>query len=136
MTMRGMQNQTIEPGYAGATINSNTTTVSALTIDTQGFGKVGFALYAGTLTDGEYQLAATETDNADGTTGAAAPANGYITQETLIASNTVKKVEFVPSKRYVRLTIVSTGVTSGCVFKGAVAIKSEPINAPAGSAIP
>lgn len=128
---KGLENVKCAPGYAGATISTNTTTVSALVIDTQGYDKAGFALYAGTRTDGSYQLAMTETDNADGSTGAAAPANGYTVQETLIASNTVKKVECVPSKRYVVLNIVSTGVTTGCVMKGAVALLTEPKNSPA-----
>ena len=52
-------------------------------------------------------------------------------QETLTASNTVKKVEAQPTKRYCRLRITSTGVTTGCVFKEATAVLSDPKNAPA-----
>lgn len=127
--MKGLQNQSVIPGYAGGTIATNTDTSGGITIDTQGYGKVGFALYAGAFTDGAYLLEITETDNADGTTGAAdVPA--YTVQQTVSASNTVKKVEAVPTKRYVRLNIASTGTTTGCVFKGAVAVLSEPINAP------
>jgi hypothetical protein len=42
----------------------------------------------------------------------------------------VGKVECKPSKRYVRLVITSTGVTTGCVFKGGVAVLSESKNNP------
>lgn len=127
--MKGLQNQSAIPGYAGGTIATNTDTSGGITIDTQGYGKVGFTVHAGALTDGTYLLEITETDNADGTTGAAdVPA--YTVQQTVSASNTVKKVEAVPTKRYVRLNIASAGTTTGCVFKSAVAILSEPINAP------
>lgn len=127
--MKGLQNQSVIPGYAGGTIGSNTDTSGGITIDTQGYEKVGFAVYAGTRTDGSFLLEITETDNADGTTGAAdVPA--YTVQGTMTASNSVGKVECKPTKRYVRLNIASTGVTTGCVFKGAVAVLSGPINAP------
>lgn len=117
------------PGYAGATIGSSTTTTSTTVIDTQGFESVMFALYAGTLTDGSYLMKILETDNSDGTTGAAEVA-AYQEQDTLIASNTVKKVGAKTSKRYCTLSIVSSGVTSGCVFKGAIALLAGAKNAP------
>lgn len=127
--MNDLQNKQCIPGYAGGTINTDTDTGGGITIDTQGFEKVGFALYAGTRTDGSYLLKITETDNADGTTGAAEVAS-YTVQDTLTASNTVKKVETKVNKRYVRLRITSSSTSSGCVFKGAVAILSQPRNAP------
>lgn len=117
------------PGYAGATISSSTTTTSTIVIDAQGFESVMFALYAGTLTDGTYQLKILETDNSDGTTGAAEVAS-YQQQDTLIASNTVKKVGAKLSRRYCTLSILSATVTSGCVFKGAIALLSGARNAP------
>ncbi len=116
-------------GYAGGTISSSTTTTSAVVIDMQGFESLMFTLHAGTLTDGTYLLKILETDNADGTTGAAeVPA--YEVQDTLIASNTVKKVGCGPGKRYRTLSIDSATVTSGCVFKSAVALLSGAKNAP------
>ncbi len=127
--MDSMESQSLIPGYAGGTINTNTDTSGGITIDTQGYEKVGFALYAGTLTDGSYALKILETDNSDGTTGAA-EVPSYSVQQTLTASNTVKKVEAKPTKRYVRLRITSTGVTTGCVMKGAVAVLSEARNNP------
>ncbi len=58
-------------GYAGATIATATDTDSAVIIDTQGFESVAFAVYVGAITDGQYVLKIMETDNSDGTTGAA-----------------------------------------------------------------
>lgn len=130
MSDSGLQNQKVTPAYAGGTINTDTDTGGGITIDTQGFEKVGYVLHAGTRTDGTYVLKITETDNADGTTGAA-EVGSYIVQETLNASNTTKKVETKPNKRYQRLRITSSSTSSGCVFKGAVAILSDPRNAPA-----
>lgn len=117
------------PGYAGATISSSTTTTSTIVIDTQGFESVMFALYAGALTDGTYLLKILETDNSDGTTGAAEVAS-YQQQDTLIASNTVKKVGAKTSRRYCTLSILSAAVTTGCVFKGAIALLAGARNAP------
>jgi hypothetical protein len=116
-------------GWAGATIGSNTDTDSAIVIDTQGFESVAFAVYAGTRTDGSYLLKIRETDNPDGTTGAAEVA-AYQAQDTMNTSNVVKKVGAKTTKRYCTLRITSTGVTTGCVFKGAVAILGTPKNAP------
>lgn len=117
------------PGYAGGTIGSSTTTTSPIVIDTQGFESSMFALYAGTLTDGTYQLKILETDNPDGTTGAA-EVGAYEQQDTLIASNTVKKVGAKTNRRYQTLSIVSAAVTTGCVMKGAIALLSGAKNAP------
>ncbi len=117
------------PGYAGATISSSTDTTSTIVIDTQGYESVAFALYAGTLTDGTYLLKILETDNSDGTTGAAEVA-AYQVQDTLTASNTVKKVGAKTNKRYCTLRITSATVTSGCVFKGAVALLGGAKNGP------
>jgi hypothetical protein len=126
----GLKNQKVSSGYAGGTINSDTDTTGGVTIDTQGFGKVGFTVHSGTRTDGSYVLKITETDNADGTTGAA-EVGSYNVQETMTASNAVGKVETAPTKRYCRLRITSTGTSSGCVFKEATAHLSDPRNAPA-----
>lgn len=129
--MAGIQNQSLIPAYAGTTISTNTDTNGGITIDTQGYDKVGFAVYAGTRTDGAYQLKIFETDNSDGTTGAAeVPTNAYTVQNTMNASNTVGKVEAKTNKRYCRLVITSTGVTTGCVFKGGIAALSEARNNP------
>lgn len=119
-------------GWGGATINSNTTTTSTVVIDSQGFESVMFAVYSGTLTDGDYELNILETDNADGTTGAA-EVGSYQVQQGFTNDtddNMVKKVGAKLTKRYCTLSIISTSVSSGCVFKGAVALLSGAKNNP------
>lgn len=117
------------PGWAGATINSDTNTTSTIVIDSQGFESVGFLVYAGTRTDGSYLLKILETDNSDGTTGAA-EVGSYQVQGTVSASDTVKKVGAKLTKRYCTLRITSAGVTTGCVFKGAIAVLGGARNNP------
>ena len=117
------------PGWAGATIASNTDTDSTIVIDRQGFDSVAFALYCGTRTDGSYVLKIRETDNPDGVTGAAEVAK-YQSQGTMNASNTVGKVGAALTKRYCTLRITSSGVTTGAVFKSAVALLGNPVVAP------
>lgn len=129
MTQDLANNIKATPGWAGATISSSTTTTSTIVIDMQGFESVTFATYVGTVTDGSYLLKILETDNPDGTTGAA-EVPLYQTQGTITASNTVKKVGAKPTKRYCTLSIVSTSVSSGAVFKGAIAILGGAKNAP------
>lgn len=117
------------PGWAGATIATDTDTTSTIVIDAQGFESVMFAVYAGTRTDGSYLLKILETDNSDGTTGAA-EVGSYQVQGTISASNTVKKVGAKLTKRYCTLRLTSSSTTSGCVFKGAIALLGGPKNAP------
>lgn len=116
-------------GWAGATIASNTNTTSTIVIDSQGFEGVAFAVYNGTRTDGSYLLKIMETDNADGTTGAD-EVGTYQVQNTITTSNVVAKVGAKLTKRYCTLRITSTGVTTGSVFKGSVAILGGARNAP------
>jgi hypothetical protein len=124
-----IQSQKIIPAYAGGTINTDTDTGGGITIDTQGFEKVGYALHAGTVTAGTLELKITETDNSDGTTGAV-EVGSYTVQETLTASNTVKKVETPANKRYQRLRMTSAS-SANLVVKSAVAILSGARNNPA-----
>lgn len=124
-------NLKVIPAWAGATINSNTDTDSTIVIDTQGYeNQVLVAVYSGTITDGAFALKARETDSADGTTGAA-EVGTYTVQQSFAASddNAVKKVAVRTTKRYLTLRITSTGVTSGGVFKGAIALL-RPKDAP------
>jgi len=126
-----VNNLKLAAGWAGATIATNTDTDSTVVIDTQGFEAVAFALYSGAITDGSFLLKIRETDNADGTTGAA-EVGAYQVQNTMVAAddNVVKKVGAKVNKRYCTLRITSTGVTTGGVFKGAVAVLGKPRVAP------
>lgn len=118
-----VHNISVKPAWPGATIATNTDTTATVVIDSAGCEAVAFAVYSGAYTDGTYLLKIMETDNSDGTTGAAEVA-AYQQQDSFGAasSTTVKKVGAVLSKRYCTLRITSTGTTTGCVFKGAVAL--------------
>lgn len=110
--------------WAGATINSNTTTTSTVVIDTLGCeSEVEFIVHSGTITDGSYVLRIMQTDNADGVTGAT-EVPSYLYQDTFAATedDTVQCVGARLSRRYCTLRLVSTGVTTGGVFKSAVAL--------------
>lgn len=126
-----VNNVKVTPAWAGATIASNTDTTSTVVIDSQGFDSIAFAVHSGAYTDGTYVLKIMETDNADGTTGAA-EVGSYIVQNSFGAasSNLVKKVGAKLTKRYCTLRITSTGTTTGCVFKSGIAILGNPRNAP------
>lgn len=111
-------------GWAGATIATDTDTTSTIVIDTQGYSKsVMFAVYSGAITDGAYVLKIMETDNSDGTTGAA-EVGAYLFQDSFALSedSVVQKVGAQLSKRYCTLRITSSATTSGGVFKGAIAL--------------
>lgn len=124
----GLNNMKAQVGWAGATISTNTDTDSATIIDTQGFEKAGFTVHSGTRTDGSYLLKIMESDDSGGASPVEAPA--YLVQNTLAASNTVAKVECKTTKRYQFLRTTSSAVTSGCVFKEATSLLSDPKNAP------
>ncbi|MBX4992279.1 hypothetical protein ABID08_000709 [Rhizobium binae] len=114
-------------------ISSNTTTNGAI-IDTQGFESVEFVIQSGTLTDGSYAPTITEGDQAnlsDGSATAAADLLGTAASATFAATddNVAKKIGYKGGKRYIRLNIVSTGVTTGGTL-GATAIKGNARNRP------
>lgn len=117
----------IKPAVAfnPATISSSTTTAGNI-IDTLGYGSVEFILTSGTRTDGTFTPLIEEGDDpALGDNVAVDDANLFGTEAgaALSASNSVKRVGYrVGNKRYVRLSYVSSGVTSGCTSMGAVAL--------------
>lgn len=118
-------------GWAGATISTDTDTTSTIVIDSQGYEAVMFVVYSGAITDGAYSLKILETDNADGTTGAA-EVGSYQAQGSFAAADdsVVKKVGAALTKRYCTLRLTSTGTTSGGVFKGAVALLGGALSKP------
>lgn len=120
-----------------ATISSNTTTAGNI-IDTQGYNTGSFIIFSGTITDGTYTPLIEEGDDS-GLSDAAAVSDTYLLpsgtgQEAGIAfvaanDNVVKKIGYITQKRYVRLSLVSTGVTTGGTL-GALSILGEPAAAP------
>ncbi len=116
-----------------AAITSNTTT-NGVIIDTKGFDSLEFVILTGTLTDGTYTPALIEGDDpalADGAAVAAGDLLGTVAGATIAATddNKVKKLGYRGNKRFVRLTLVSTGATTGGTI-GAVAVQGHPRSAP------
>ncbi len=116
---------------APAIIDSDTTTEGEI-IDTQGFESLEFVLQTGELTDGAFAAVLNDSD-ADDMTGeavvAAAGLIGSLPDFDDSEGDTVKRVGYRGSKRYVRLDVVSTTTTDGGLV-GAIAIQSNPRNAP------
>lgn len=111
---------------------SSNTSVAGVSIDTKGFESATFAIQSGTLTDGTYTPEVSESD--DNITFTAVADDFLIGTEAnavLVATddNKVKTIGYVGKKRYVKLTITSTGVTSGGTL-GASVILGHPISAP------
>lgn len=115
-----------------AAITTNTTT-NGVEIDTQGYDSVTFAMQSATITDGTYTPLIEETDTAGSGYTAVADADLTVTEASVafVATddNVVKKIGYLGNKRYVRLSYVSTGVTSGGTL-GALAILGGASQAP------
>lgn len=97
-------------------ITSNTTTVGN-TIDTLGYEAIEFLIQSGTITDGSYAFQVFEGDASNMSDEAQVAAGNILgTIPTLISTddNVVKRFGVkMGSKRYMRLKVVSTGVTTG-----------------------
>lgn len=113
-------------------ITSSTTTNSAW-IDTAEYYGLEWAVCSATITDGIYAFQLQESTLADHSDASVVDADFVITDvnNRFIASddNVCKKVGYVGKKRYARLNIVSTGVTTGGTLS-AVAILGFPRHAP------
>lgn len=114
-----------------ASISSSTTTNGNI-IDTQGYNALTLILSVGSRTDGTYTPLVRHGDAADLSDVADVDDADLVGTEALAAisaSNTVKKIGYVGNKRYVRLSVVSTSVTTGATV-GATAILGRPAVGP------
>lgn len=113
-------------------ITTNTTTVGNI-IDTKGFNSIVFAILSKVITDGAYALKVEDGEDSGLSDAADVPAAdvlGALTGFVAADDNVVKRIGVVSKKRYVRLSIVSTGVTAGVDIMSAVAILGHPLRAP------
>lgn len=116
-----------------AAISSNTTT-NGVVLDTAGYEGIMFVLHTGAWTDGTYTMALLEGDTNSPVSAVAdddllPSGTGQEAAAALGAANSVAKIGYRGTKRYVRLTVVSTGVSTGATV-GATAILGYPTNAP------
>jgi len=128
---------TISTGIALANqdITTNTTTAGAI-IDTLGYEALEFVVSTGTITDGSYAFKI-ETGNDSGLSDAvditASTTQVVIGDKTALAAaddDTTRRLGVVEFDRYVRLSLVSTGVTTGGTNFSAVAIKAHAKSVP------
>lgn len=107
-----------------AAITTNTTTVG-IVIDTQGYDSLTLAIQSATITDGTYTPLVEECATSGGTYTAVVDADLTVTEASIafvaVDDNVVKKIGYLGTQRYVRLSLVSTGVTTGGTL-GAMAI--------------
>ena len=114
---------------------ASNTTVNGAIIDTKGYDSLTFVFQTGTITDGDYTLLIQEGNNS-GLTDAAAVADADLLGTEAGASfsadtddNKVSEIGYRGNKRYLRLSVVSTNVTTGGTV-GATAILGNPQFAP------
>ena len=110
-------------------ISSDTTTAGNI-LDLQGFEGIEFLITAGSITDGAYAVLIEEGDDS-GLSDAAAVADSDLLGTELLAAftatddNKVSKIGYIGQKQFVRLSLVSTGTTTGGTF-GALAVLGHP----------
>jgi hypothetical protein len=112
-----------------ASIATNTTTVGP-SIDTTGFESVTLFVELGARTDGTFLPVVQGSDDnstfADVTDGFLI---GTEAEASLNTANTIKSIGYVGKRRYVRLSMVSSGVTSGATVS-ATAILADAVKRP------
>lgn len=115
-----------------STIASDTTT-DGNTIDMQGYNSIMFTLITGTRTAGTLTPLIEESDTGAFTGEETAVADddlvGTEAAAALSAANDISKIGYIGKKRYVRLTIVSTGSTDAFVVTGSAILgdgQSDP----------
>jgi len=116
-----------------ATIASNTTTVGEI-IDTANFDMgVYFSLFCTAYTDGTYTLTIEEGDDAALADATTVSSDQLIGSLASVSAATTHGTGVLPStgvhstKRYVRPSIVSTGVTTGATV-GIVCVKGKEVS--------
>jgi hypothetical protein len=126
---------TVTSGLNIGAISTNTTT-SGPWIDTLGAYGLTYSILSGTITDGTYTPNLQESDSDAGSHSDASNVStdfviGTYADATFVAAddNTAKKLGYAGKKRYVRLQLVSTGVTTGGTLS-ASAIVGIPRHAP------
>lgn len=108
-----------------AAISTNTTT-AGVEIDTQGFEALTFVIETGARTDGTVTPLIQESDTSGSYSGSVGDDDlvGLEVDAALSTAQSRSRIGYVGHKRYVRLSLVSTSVTTG-LTAGATAILSS-----------
>ncbi len=134
--MRDLHNNIDVRRAISPVVATDDTAIVSQIIDCAGFDGVEFAIITGTLADADATFAVlVEHDDASNlATAAAVPDSQLLGTEagasfTFAADNVTKKIGYIGTKRYVRLTITPTGNTGNAPI-AAVAIMGFPKLAP------
>jgi hypothetical protein len=107
------------------------TTTNGNIIDMQGYDSVIFYFSVGTVSDGTYTPLIQEGDESD-LSDATAVSDADLTDTeanaALSESNTIKKIGYTGSKRYIRFNVVSASTSSGATGVNAIAVQGHPAN--------
>lgn len=131
MASRDLKNNIkIVNGLNIASITTNTTT-AGVEVDTQGFESVTFECMTGARTDGTITPLLQESDVSGTYSGSVADEDliGLEADAALSTSHARSRFGYIGTKRYQRLSFVSTGVTTG-LTAGASVILGNPKSAP------
>jgi hypothetical protein len=97
-----------------ASISTNTTT-AGVEIDTQGYESVTFEVITGARTDGTVTPLIQESDTSGSYSGSVDDDNliGLEADASISVAHSRSRVGYIGTKRYVKLSLVSTSVTTG-----------------------
>ena len=138
MMRKDLHNNTFPSlGLDFGSITTNTTTVGNI-IDTRGYEALEYYIISGSISDGAYAILieeGNESDLSDATTVADNELLGTLANAGFTDADdaTVKRIGYIGAKRYVRISIVSTGVTSGGTFS-ALAVQGTASDNPTADA--
>jgi hypothetical protein len=103
------------------TVNGTGVDMTDPTGGVDSFTSAMFIVYTGTITDGTHTFTCQESDdNSTFTAVAAAELQGTSPVVTATDDDQVYAIGYMGSKRYLRLSVVSSGTTTGGIFGGLV----------------
>lgn len=115
--------------FTPATINSDTTT-AGVEIDTLGYESLTFLNRASSYTDGTYTPLIEESDTSSSGYAAVADNDLIGTEaDAALSAAGVSRIGYVGTKRYVKLSFVSTSTSTGATLDS-VAVLGSPKTAP------
>ena len=113
-------------------ITTDTTTVGNV-IDTVGFESLEYLIQSGTITDGAYALLLEEADVVGFTGSTVVPAAetlGVLTGFVAADDDAALRVGSIGKKQFQRLSIVSTGTSTGATKMSSTAVLGRPKHMP------
>jgi len=131
MASRDLKNNIkIQNGLNIASITTNTTT-AGVEVDTQGYESVTIEVITGARTDGTVTPLLQESDVSGSYSGSVADEDlvGLEADAALSTANSRARFGYIGTKRYVKVSLVSTSVTTG-LTAGASVILGNPKSAP------